>query len=219
MSSVGFDLSSLLAGFISSPVKISETLPENIKRPVDRFHYNILVLCDILKDVVNEAIKCGINTDLSPTIVDAFMTYLSGIDDESKEKMISGFISDSNALWNEAYDKKIDVISKSVLSIFSGSKVSNAIVNQILNLINATRPESKDEKKVPLITPDQMSDIWDNLHGDIRLAIKHIYEMRKMKVVRGLNAEGKEVEKLEATVLYHPEIKIKSAAAKWRINF
>ena len=219
MSSVGFDLSSLLAGFMSNPVKISETLPENIKKPVDRFHYNILVLCDILKDVVNEAIKCGISTDLSPTIVDAFMTYLSGIDDEAKEKMISGFISDSNALWNDAYDKKIDVISKSVLSIFSGSKMSNAIVNQILNLINATRPESKDEKKVPLITSEQMSDIWDNLHGDICLAIKHIYEMRKMKVVRALNAEGKEVERLEATVLYHPEIKIKSAAAKWKINF
>lgn len=219
MSSVGFDLTSLLAGLVGGPVKISETLPENIKRPVDRFHYNILVLCDILKDIVNEAIKCGIKTNLTPSIIDAFMTYLSKMTDGSKEEMISGFISKSSSLWDQIYDKKMDVILKGVLSIFSGSNIPSNIVNEIINLITANRPESKEEKKIPLVTSEQMNDIWDNLHGDISLSIRHIYEMRKMKVVKSINPEGKEIQKMEATVVYHSEVKIKPAAIKWKINF
>ena len=217
MSTGSFDLSSILAALMGKPVKLTEKLPEDIKEPVDKFHYNILVLCDTLKDIVSDAVKNEVKTTLTPSTIDAFMSFLSEMKAESKEKLISGFIKNSSKYWDDIHDKKDGFLTTGLVSIFTGSGVPENYVNDMAGLLSATY-DTKEEKKKPLVTAEQMEDIWNNFHGNICLSIKHIYKKRAMVVEKYTNTEGKQAEKLVATVKYFPDIKVKSAVEKWKIT-
>jgi hypothetical protein len=219
MASSGFDLGSLFSAFVGAPVKIKETLPEDIKLPVDQFHYNILVLCDILKDIVTNAIECKIKTDLTPGAIDTYMKLLSGMKTDQKETLILSFINNSKGIWDQIHDKKESSLLAGVKSIFDGSDIPTSQIADITNLITINRTDPATGKSIHLVTPDQMNEIWDNLHGDISVSIRHIYTMRKMKTVESVDSSGVKTQKLESTVFYCPDIKIKPQAAKWKITF
>lgn len=197
--------------------------------PAQRFHTNLLDLCDLLGTTIGWVNEQGVSTNLSPLMATGVRFYVATW---QPDKAIEGFISKSANYWDEIHKRNKQFLVENADVLFAELSDYKAQIQAMSNLfamkrtVNVSQPDGTTRTVEQYVIPDETLDsIWDILHSMVRISIRHIHERRKPVLVEveadeTVDGKPKKVTKKvpRYSVEYFPEISIKKNVQLWEVK-
>jgi hypothetical protein len=165
--------------------------------PQERFKNRVIQFCDFVKGILQQANNEGLETPVSPFILDLVKNFIKK---EDSDKIITTFILRSHASWERAKNKEQDYFRTDGLKAFYGIPEKN------LNDFNALFDCKKADGSL-LFDETVQSIIWEIFESFIKDSICYVHLKR---------CPDPTTKKYTANFI--PEISVKKQVEAWKLT-
>jgi len=165
--------------------------------PQERFKERLVQFIDFTKSLVIEANEHGIETPVSPLILDISKNFIGK---EEADKIITTFILRSFPNWGEIQKHNLPFMKGEGLKAFYGIPEKN--LKDFTALFDVIKPDG-----TPLLSPPVEEKLWDFFESLVRISICYVHVKRSPDPVTKKYTQN-----------FFPDIKVKSQVETWKIT-
>jgi hypothetical protein len=165
--------------------------------PQDRFKDRLVQFIDFTKGLVIEANEAGIETPVSPFLLDLSKNFIAK---EDSDKIITTFILRSYPNWNRIHSHDLEFMKGEGLKAFHGIPEKN--LKDFTALFDTTKPDG-----TKLLTPVVEGQLWDFFESLVRTSVCYVHQQRKPDPVTK-----------KYTANFFPDMKVRVQVEAWKIE-
>jgi len=165
--------------------------------PEERFKRRLIEFIDFTKSVIVEGNSMGIQTPVSPLIMDLSKAF---IEKEDAGKIVTTFTIRSLKSWDKIKNRDVEYIKNSGSSVFEGCPPK--AVEDMKLLHDILRPDG-----TKLFNDTVQAGIWDYFDSLVKLSVCYVHKERHPDPVTK-----------KYTKNFFPDMKIKSEVERWGIT-
>jgi hypothetical protein len=165
--------------------------------PQDRFKDRLVQFIDFTKGLVIEANEAGVETPVSPFVLDLSKNFIAK---EDSDKIITTFILRSYPNWNRIQEHDLEFMKGEGLKAFYGIPEKN--LKEFTALFDVTKPDG-----VKLMTPAIESQLWDFFESLVKISVCYVHCQRKPDPVTK-----------KYTANFFPDMKVRVQVEAWKIE-
>ncbi len=165
--------------------------------PEERFKRRLIEFIEFTKSVIVEGNAAGIQTPVSPLIMDLSKAF---IEKEDAGKIVTTFTIRSLKSWDKIKNRDVEYIKNAGSSVFEG--VPEKSVSDFRNLHDVLRPDG-----TKLFNETIQEGIWDYFDSLVKLSVCYVHKERCPDPVTK-----------KYTKNFFPDMKVKSEVERWGIT-
>jgi hypothetical protein len=165
--------------------------------PQERFKERLVQFIDFTKSLVIEANEHGIETPVSPLILDISKNFIGK---EDSDKIITTFILRSFQNWDRIRNHDLPFMKGEGLKSFYGIPEKN--LKDFTALFDVVKPDG-----TPLLSPPVEEKLWDFFESLVRISVCYVHCQRKPDPVTK-----------KYTANFFPDMKVKAQVELWKIT-
>ncbi len=165
--------------------------------PQERFKERLIQFIDFTKGMVLEANEAGIETPVSPFILDLSKNFIAK---EDSDKIITTFILRSFENWERIRTHDLEFMKGEGLKSFYGIPEKN--LKDFTALFDVVKPDG-----TRLLSPNVEVQLWDFFESLVRISVCYVHFQRKP-----------DPETKKYTANFFPAMKVKSQVELWKIT-
>ena len=165
--------------------------------PQERFKERLTQFIDFTKTLVVEANEHGIETPVSPLILDISKNFIAK---EDSDKIITTFILRSFQNWDRIRNHDLPFMKGEGLKAFYGIPEKN--LKDFTALFDVTKPDGEK-----LLTPSVEEKLWDFFESLVRISVCYVHMKRCPDPVTKKYTQN-----------FFPDMKVKAQVELWKIT-
>jgi hypothetical protein len=165
--------------------------------PEERFKRRLIEFIEFTKSVIVEGTAAGIQTPVSPLIMDLSKAF---IEKEDAGKIVTTFTIRSLKSWDRIKSHDVEYIKNAGTSVFDG--VPQKSVEDFKSLYDVKRPDG-----TKLFNETIEAGVWDYFESLVKLAVCYVHKERCPDPVTK-----------KYTKNFFPDMKVKSEVERWGIT-
>jgi len=165
--------------------------------PQERFKERLIQFIDFTKGMVIDANEHGIETPVSPFILDLSKNFIGK---EEADKIITTFILRSHPNWDRIRNHDLPFMKTEGLKSFHGIPEKN--LKDFTALFDVVKPDG-----VPLLSPSVEEKLWDFFESLVRISVCYVHMKRCPDPVTK-----------KYTANFFPDMKVKAQVEAWKIT-
>jgi hypothetical protein len=165
--------------------------------PQDRFKDRLVQFIDFTKGLVVEANEAGIETPVSPFLLDLSKNFIAK---EDSDKIITTFILRSFPNWDRIKAHDLEFMKGEGLKAFHGIPEKN--LKDFTALFNVVKPDGTKLLSAPIEV-----QLWDFFESLVRISVCYVHQQRKPDPVTKKYTQN-----------FFPDMKVRVQVEAWKIE-
>jgi hypothetical protein len=165
--------------------------------PEERFKERLIQFIEYTKSLVVEANEHGIETPVSPFILDLSVNFIGK---EDADKIITTFVLRSFQNWHRIHKHDLPFMKGEGLKSFYGIPEKN--LKDFTALFDVVKPNGEK-----LLTPEAEAKLWEFFESLVRISVCYVHMQRKPDPVTK-----------KYTANFFPDMKVKAQVELWKIT-